>query len=480
MRFERNCWGKLHAVHLEPDGASYKAVREEFLSGAPLPLTDAIVHPGDGAIYFAIGGRRVQSGVYRVTYTGSESTAPVRATSKPSPVRALRHSLEAWHGKSDPAAIPAAWPHLGSPHRFIRWAARTALEHVPIRHWADRALTEKDPSQRIEALLGLARAGGISPPHRQPGNAPVDTNLEVRLLDSLAEIDWAVLDDERRGTLVRTAQIVLHRFDPLPAPALDRLRAKLDLRFAAPSADLNWLLCETLVFLRSPTVAAKAVRLIAAAPTQEEQIEYARSLRRLDTGWTLATRTAQFEWFLKATNFRGGMSFSKFIEFIRSDALATLTAEERTAPAPLLERKAESRSPIENLGDVFASRTPTNWTLEQLSTAAARGMKGRDFDNGRKMFGAGACFACHRFGNEGGVKSYLGDGRWRDETQPPGPRGAKPHRRSISWRVSPRTEPVSRFSAPERRNRGTSVCTVAAPATIPPPARACTSHRSPA
>ncbi len=28
-------------------------------------------------MYFAIGGRKVQSGLYRVTYTGSESTEPV-------------------------------------------------------------------------------------------------------------------------------------------------------------------------------------------------------------------------------------------------------------------------------------------------------------------------------------------------------------------------------------------------------------------
>ena len=59
-------WGKLYAVHLKPEGSSYTATREEFLSGAPLPLTDAIIHPQDGAMYFAIGGRKVQSGLYRV------------------------------------------------------------------------------------------------------------------------------------------------------------------------------------------------------------------------------------------------------------------------------------------------------------------------------------------------------------------------------------------------------------------------------
>ena len=30
-------------------------------------------------------------------------------------------------------------------------------------------------------------------------------------------------------------------------------------------------------------------------------------------------------------------------------------------------------------------------------------MKDRNFENGRKMFAAVGCFACHRFGNEGGM-----------------------------------------------------------------------------
>ena len=41
-------------------------------------MTDAIIHPDDGAMYFTIGGRRVQSGLYRVTYVGKESTAVVK------------------------------------------------------------------------------------------------------------------------------------------------------------------------------------------------------------------------------------------------------------------------------------------------------------------------------------------------------------------------------------------------------------------
>ena len=396
-------WGKLHAVHLEPDGSTYKAVREEFLSGAPLPLTDAVIHPGDGAMYFSIGGRRVQSGLYRVTYTGTESTALVAAKPTTSPARDLRHQLEALHGKANPQALAVAWPHLGHADRFIRWAARTAIEHVPSAQWADRALTEKNPSARMEALLGLARVGGISPPHRTKDSPPVNTELGKKILAALVAADWPALDGERRAMLVRTAEITLHRFDLLPGKDTAALLAKLDPLFPASTPELNWLLCETLVYLRSPTVAAKTMALLAAAPTQEEQIEYARSLRVLATGWTTATRTAYFEWFLKAANFRGGSSFSKFIEFIRNDAVATLTPEERTTFAAVLDKKSTRRSAIENFGDVFAGRTFKNWTLDELASAADRGMKDRNFDNGRKMFGAAACFACHRFGNEGGM-----------------------------------------------------------------------------
>jgi putative heme-binding domain-containing protein len=396
-------WGKLHAVHLEPDGSTYKATREEFLSGSPLPLTDAIIHPADGAMYFAIGGRRVQSALYRLTYDGPEPTAPVPARLTQNPVRELRQQLEAFHGRQDPRAIQTAWPHLAHADRFVRWAARTAVEHQPVGSWRERALTEKNPAIRIEALLALARVAGVCVSHRKETSPPVDAKLGARILSALEGVDWKSIDAERRLAFVRTMQIALHRFSPVDASLQRKMRAKLEPLFPAATRELNWLLCETLVYLQSPSVAAKALALIAAAPTQEEQIEYARSLRMLQTGWTLATRTAYLEWFLKAANYRGGASFAKFIEFIRDDALKTLTDAERTSLATVLEKTPQKMSAIENMGYVFAGRSFTNWTLDDLASAAQAGMKGRNFETGRRMFGAAACFACHRFGNEGGM-----------------------------------------------------------------------------
>lgn len=418
-------WGKIYAVHLEAKGASYTGAKEDFISGAPLPVTDAFIHPQDGAMYFAIGGRRVQSGLYRVTYAGKEDTAPAAPDKTLTDAARLRHGLEAFHGKPDAKAIETAWPHLSDPDRHIRWAARVAVEHQRLDSWKTKALSEKDPVKQVEALLALARVGGICPYHRVPAKPlgvpagepeikmlpipegaeptpPVDAALRDGILKALVAIDFAALPPEAQLTLVRTVQIALNRFDGA-GEFSDELVAALDPSFPAKSFALNWLLCETLAYLQSPTVAAEGIALLSEAVSQEEQLEFARSLRFVKTGWNKELRTAYLEWFLKAANYRGGSSFEKFIEFIRNDALATFTEAEKTELSELISKKPERVSAIENLGAVFAGRTPTMWTLEELSKAAETGMSGRDFENGRKMFAAAACYACHRFRDGGGM-----------------------------------------------------------------------------
>ncbi len=396
-------WGKLYAVHLKPDGSSYTATKEEFVTGAPLPITDAIINPADGAMYFTIGGRRVQSGLYRVTYVGNESTALVEAKPTVTPARKTRHMLEAFHGRQDPQAIASAWPYLADADRFIRWAARVAVEHQPLEAWADKALTETNPRIQVEALLALARVAGDCPQHRAE-DAQVDTAMRTKLLEALLAIDSQKLEHGQRLTQLRTLQITLVRFGRPSDEVVEQLVTKFDPQFPAKSYELNWLLCETLAYLQSPTVAAKSLALIQAAPTQEEQMQYARSIRFLTAGWTPALRSDYLKWFLKAANYQGGASFTTFIEMIRADAVEAFDDKSKQELAELLAKKPESKTVLENLGEVFSGREVKQWTLDELSAAASEtGLKNRNLENGRKMFAASGCFACHRFGNEGGM-----------------------------------------------------------------------------
>ena len=70
--------------------------------------------------------------------------------------RPLRHKLEAFHGHADPKAVETAWPYLGDPDRFIRWAARVAIEFQDPATWRDRG------ARRIVEARGVAR-GSLGP-----------------------------------------------------------------------------------------------------------------------------------------------------------------------------------------------------------------------------------------------------------------------------------------------------------------------------
>src|SRR5262249_17442620 len=90
-------FGTIYALHLEPPGSTSRAVKEEFLSRTPLPLTDLAVGP-DGALYFVTGGRGIPSELFRVTYTGPEPTAPVEYRDpRGAELRALRRRIEQYH-----------------------------------------------------------------------------------------------------------------------------------------------------------------------------------------------------------------------------------------------------------------------------------------------------------------------------------------------------------------------------------------------
>ena len=397
-------WGKIYAVHMKPDGSTYSGQKETFITGSPLPVTDAIIHPGDGSMYFAIGGRKVQSGLYRVSYTGEEKTAPISTKPRVNELAKLRHKLENLHIGKHPKALEIAWPHSDHPDRFVRWAALMAIQHLPVEKWATKALTEKDLGKRANILLSLSKAAGIDPFHRKDTDSPIDREMGQKILQSLLQIKWSELTPNERLSLVRTYQVAMVRFGKPSGKLTEKIIAQLDPQFPAKSFEMNWLLCETLAYLEAPTVAEKGIALLTQAPTQEEQMEYARSLRNLQNGWSKELRTQYFNWFLKAANYRGGASFTKFIEFIRNDAVASLSPTEKKDLASLLAKKPEIKSPAEVMAKAMAGRTfVKNWELDELSKVSSNGLKDRNFEVGRKMFAAGGCYACHRFGNQGGM-----------------------------------------------------------------------------
>jgi putative heme-binding domain-containing protein len=392
-------YGKMYALHLAPDGASYRGTLEEFISGSPLPLTDLVINPNDGAMYFAIGGRKTQSGLYRVTYVGGESTVATKLEPDVgTELRAVRRKLEALH-RPDPAAVAAAWPYLGHEDRAIRYAARVALEHQHASEWQAQALAERNPRAAVQALLALVRVSANDPFHRKPGEAAPDAKLGAAILAAIGEVEWNKLPDVERIDPLRLLAVLFNRFGPPSAADREAVIARLDAAYPADDRRLNAELSNLLVYLEAPSAATKTVEMLTGAPTQEAQIEYARALRVLKTGWTPALRKTYFEWFLKAANYKGGSSFALFVQGIKNDAITTLTDDEKIALKEILEAKPESAPAF-----VAAPRPLVKeWKMDEVLAAVQSGLANRNFDRGRKMFAAANCFACHRFDNEGGA-----------------------------------------------------------------------------
>jgi putative heme-binding domain-containing protein len=393
-------YGKLYAVHLTPDGSAYKAQAEEFLNGSPLQMTDIVINPKDGAMYFAIGGRQTQSGLYRVTYVGKESTAPSAGDNRGEEARAVRRQLEAFHGHKDPNAVAAAWPYLNHSDRYIRSAARVAIEHQDPATWQERALAEKDPPSAIQALLALVRVTSTDPFHRTRSSLPVDETLKAKILQALDRIAWEPLIDAQRLDLLRVYAVAFVRMGGPDEVGRQRVIARFDPHFPSQHRFLNAELCQLLVYLQAPHVAAKSLKLIEEAPTQEEQMEYAKSLRMLKTGWTPEQRKEYFSWFLKAAHYKGGASFTGFLSNIKKGAVATLTAEEQAVLKPILDAKIDAAAPL-----VKVKPRPfvKKYTVDELVPVVEKGLTKRNYDRGRSLFGAATCFGCHRFDNEGGA-----------------------------------------------------------------------------
>ena len=419
-------FGTMCAIHLEPEGSSYKAVKEEFVSRTPLPLTDVTVGK-DGALYFTVGGRGGQGELYRVTYSGPESTAPANAHhTAGAEARQTRQALEKFHRPAaDPqAAIALALPALSSPDRFLRYAARVALEHQPIDLWQQKALAVASPRGRTTAAIAVAHQ---AEPAAQPAVLAALDALDLKALDTAATID-----------LVRAYQLALIRLGaPEPAVA-SRIATRFAPLFPSGSYDLDRELSSLLVAVRAPGIVTKLVGMLSAesgsgqainiAPNEEElkkliarnsgygsavrdalekradllHVHYAYVLRTVNEkdAWTIADRKGFYEWFGRARGWAGGASFQKFLTNIETDSLAGLSENDKLALETLGARKAYVPPPLPK-----PEGPGKEWTVDEvLATAEAHmGKEERDFDRGKRTFAAARCIVCHRYGEDGGA-----------------------------------------------------------------------------
>jgi len=416
-------FGTVYFIDLKAEGSSYSAEREEFLSGTPLPLTDMIAG-SDGNLYFATGGRRIDSHLFRLRYTGSEegNVAEMAPDSEAENLRKLRHSIEKYHQKKSEKAIPLAWDNLNHKDRFIRYAARVALEHQPTAQWQNRFFDEADTSKIIEASIALAHQG--------------DNNLQEKILEKLNQLNLESLSKYDQIALLRSYALLFIR---MGAPKLAIAQAtgrKLNSYFPNTDNTVNREIGQLLLYLKADGVTEKLVDLlekhakentitegvemlseeatmrseqygplirdVIAKMPPSESIYYGMLLSHSEEGWTKASREKYFKWFFDVMNSKGGMSFKAYIENVRQKAMTHVPKAEKE----YYEELSGIYSPADVLADLPQPKGPgKSYTMGDVNELYWE--KSKDYKStlakGERVYKAALCISCHRMKGEGGA-----------------------------------------------------------------------------
>ncbi|MEO2013129.1 MAG: PQQ-dependent sugar dehydrogenase [Fuerstiella sp.] len=399
-------YGRVVACHLYPRGAGYVGRSASFLKGRPLNVTDVDFGP-DGAMYLITGGRKTESSLYRVQWTG-EPTASQKATlhqdariAFSSQQRELRRQLERWHSRSDDGdAVDEIWPHLSSPDPVIRHAARVALEHQDIDHWRDRALRETHASTAAVSLLALAR-----------GMVATDYSAIITAANNLSTDRISVFDTL---CMLHAYSLCLADTTHVPAAVLSRTRTHLK-RWLSKEAVLQFQRIGPLgtghgipaklgrmVKLLEGTVAnADVIQLLRTSTSQENQMRYLFLLHDTRTGWQHDDRVLFFETLDGLErNAIGGDGMPGFLQRIRQAAVNSLSEVERIGLGDLIERhddKNESTATIER-------PHVRDWSvadIDELLDAAQQ--HNVDTERASQLFAEAQCGRCHRVHHRGGV-----------------------------------------------------------------------------
>lgn len=389
-------YGRIMAVHLTEAGATYTGKVEPFLEGAPLNVTSLSFGP-DGAMYFVTGGRSTQSGLYRVSYAGTKFEQNAPALSEGSAARELRRKLEALHREASPSDLPFIKQNMMGEDPAIRFAARVALETLPVSAWKTYAL-----NRGLSPLFALARVGSAED--------------QAAVLSSLRGYPMRGLSPARRLGKVRIIQVSLARHGYTHneewKPLINELN---DYYRTTTSPKLKREIMRVLLHVNALGAVSKAIQTMAEVDSREDQLFYIELLRNVKDGWTIEDREKFFAWFLPTDDQKAkgkslekyfadvkrryvdGASYNGDLRAFRREAIATLTPEEKKLLEPLLAKPIVQAQLI----PANARQFVRDWKTEDFLAELGQARK-PDLARGRQAFVDAQCLTCHRFGNDGG------------------------------------------------------------------------------
>ncbi|RLS55520.1 MAG: hypothetical protein DWH91_09005 [Planctomycetota bacterium] len=379
-------YGRIIAVHLAPRGLTYRVNAETFLQGRPLNVTDIGAGP-DGAIYLTTGGRKTQSALYRVAWTGQEVHA-----AEPS-----QHESECSHAAENARSPRGLWYYRGfvfprgfaSPDPVERHNA--VLEEERKRHLLRHSTKVAQPL--ISGLIAARSRQTLSVPTalKSLASKPLP---EQSLTDQFIWVRIAnlCLETSRDEVLAQRDQLI-----PLVLAAWKALDARpYSVAPEGTSVELRRRLAYLLGELGADELPKLASEKLLSSGVQEDQIAGLLALRNQKTGWTLELRRQQFATINSISLMIGGAGLPPLEKWLREESIKTLTDDEKAALGDMLQPKPPEPEPLPPPRPLVQK-----WTLDALvSLHTSDGPQG-DAERGRLLFREALCSRCHRVGLRG-------------------------------------------------------------------------------
>lgn len=226
-----------------------------------------------------------------------------------------RQACESLTRAGQAAPVEKLLPLLASPHRYLTWSARRALERLPREQWANQALTAENPRVMLIGSLGLLFA--------DPDRETID-----RILARCSEAMQGFLEDDDFLTLLRVVQVALTR-SGLTGDDVSDLRAQLAEEYPSLDWRMNRELVRLLAYLQESSIIPRLLAELAnpEIPTVEK-LHTATHARFLAQGWEPAERLDLLKFLEYARTLPGGHSFKGYMDNVSRDFVTAMPEAE--------------------------------------------------------------------------------------------------------------------------------------------------------
>ena len=374
-------YGRILAVQLVPQGASYLGYAEVFVSGRPMNVVD-LDFEKDGSMLFVTGGQVKQSFLYRLRYTGPIADPRITTPQENARnayslvMRRLRRDLAKSHGPGRKRAVPVAWRYLDHDDPYIRNAARTALEFQAVESWNLGAPDNPGFGKVLSALLARIRTGG--------------EGEEAAAAQFVFRVPLGDLSLWEKWTAVRIAAL-------MKEPDPDEVLSTFEPIYPSGYHPLDRELCDLLVRHRSKGVIANTLHILDGEPGQLDAFHYLFRLSQVKEGWTPDLRRSYFRALGASNNFMGDRGLPGVRSEMHKMALANVPGDQRERFAKMISQMSD----LPPLDELPKRKLVEDWTLAKLKASQPMEEYTPKPERGKELYHQVLCSRCHRFGSEG-------------------------------------------------------------------------------